>query len=462
MAASVKGDDRSLLAVFAHPDDEACGPAGTLAKYAAQGARVTLVCLTRGGAGGPAEVRAQEIERSAQVLGADLELWDYPDGGLARSDAWEIIRRLVDAIRRVRPQVMLTFGPNQLSEHPDHVMAGWLTTLAFELAGECAQWPSAFLAYCPAKLYFSIGPDTAPHIAPCCLSAVDITPYLDRRLAALECHESQRPCWEGFLRGRAPYGLDQEYFQLAACRTPLPGGLQTDLFADVFAPRAPIRSPGVDVVPPPKDSPVWLFDLDNTLYPANAGLMDAISARIDEFISQRLNLPPALAHAVREVYYGRYGSSVGGVLQHCQVDAGEFLEFIHDLPVERYLSYDPRLDELLNALPGHKYIFTNAPADYARRALRALRVEQHFDGIFDIHFAGLEGKPSPSVYAKVLAALGRPAGACWFVEDSLANLIPAKALGCRTVWLTFNSAESSAYAEHIIHDLAELREIPRR
>ncbi|MBI5829000.1 MAG: PIG-L family deacetylase, partial [Chloroflexi bacterium] len=148
-------DERSLLAVFAHPDDEACGPAGALAKYAAEGAQVTLVCLTHGGAGGPPGVRAQEIARAAQVLGAQLELWDYPDGGLARSDAWEIVRRLVDVIRRVRPQVILTFGPNQLSEHPDHVIAGWLTTLAFELAGDRAQWSGSLPEYAPAKLYFS-------------------------------------------------------------------------------------------------------------------------------------------------------------------------------------------------------------------------------------------------------------------------------------------------------------------
>ncbi|MBI5829001.1 MAG: pyrimidine 5'-nucleotidase [Chloroflexi bacterium] len=217
-----------------------------------------------------------------------------------------------------------------------------------------------------------------------------------------------------------------------------------------------------------------MFDLDNTLYPANAGLMDAISARIDEFISRKLDLPPALAHAVREAYYGRYGSSVGGVLRHCQVNADEFLDFIHDLPLDNYLSPDPRLAESLASLPGHKYLFTNAPADYARRVLRALGIEQHFDGVFDVHFGGLEGKPSPGFYEKVLAALGHPAGACWFVEDSAANLAPAKALGCRTVWLTADGATlcpstgsggsgqaPPAYVEHAIRDLAELPEIAR-
>ena len=226
-------DAPSLLAVFAHPDDEACGPAGTLAKYAAEGARVTLVCLTCGGAGGPPLVRAQEIARSAQVLGAYLELWDYPDGGLARSNTWEIVRRLVEVMRRVQPQVVVTFGPDQLSEHADHVMTGWLTTLAFELAGDCAQWPGLLPPYAPAKLYFVSDPESVGQIVACCLTVVNVAPYYGQRLAAMECHASQRLCWEGFLRGRAPYGFDREYFQLAVCRTPVPPEPEYDLFAGV-------------------------------------------------------------------------------------------------------------------------------------------------------------------------------------------------------------------------------------
>lgn len=213
------------------------------------------------------------------------------------------------------------------------------------------------------------------------------------------------------------------------------------------------------VTPPPKGAPVWLFDLDNTLYPSKAGLMAAISRRISQFLERRLNLPPALAEAMRKTYYERYGSSVSGVVRHCQVDVAEFLAFIHDLPLEHYLSPDPCLADLLASLPGHKYLFTNAPAGYAWRVLCTLGVEDDFDGIFDIRFGGLIGKPAPAVYEKVLTALGRPAGACWFVEDSLANLVPAKAFGCRTVWVTPDSVTPPPYVDHVIGELAELRKI---
>lgn len=231
---NVQGNNqRSLLAVFAHPDDEACGPAGTLARYASEGVKVTLVCLTRGGAQGLADLREQEVARSAKILGVSLELWDYPDSGLAYSDTWEIYGRLVELIRRLHPQVILTFGTSQITEHPDHVMAGWLATLAFEMAGGCARWPSTLPGYALAKLYFAIDPDMARRLALCCLSVVNVAPYLSQRLAALECHQSQRFCIEAFLRQRVPQGLDREYFQLAACRIPFPSETQHDLFEGI-------------------------------------------------------------------------------------------------------------------------------------------------------------------------------------------------------------------------------------
>lgn len=204
--------------------------------------------------------------------------------------------------------------------------------------------------------------------------------------------------------------------------------------------------------------PIWLFDLDNTLYPSDSGLMDAITARIDQFIERELNLPPAVAEAVRRAYYGYYGSSIGGVLRHCQVDAGELIDFVHDLPVEDYLSPDPRLADVLSSLPGRKFVFTNAPTGYAWRSLRALGVDRYFDGVFDIYFGGLEGKPSPAVYEKVLAALGWPEEMCWLVDDALANLLPAKALGCRTVWITPDGKAPPVYVDHTIRHLADLRD----
>ncbi|MFV1858783.1 MAG: hypothetical protein ACC647_05455 [Anaerolineales bacterium] len=132
---------------------------------------------------------------------------------------------------------------------------------------------------------------------------------------------------------------------------------------------------GGDLGADKQPSPVWLFDLDNTLYPASCGLMEALNARISLYLEQHLGLPPSLADQMREEYFGVYGSSVRGVLLHRRVEAADLLDFIHDLPVEDYLSRDPRLADELGALRGHKHLFTNAPAKYAWRVLRALGLE---------------------------------------------------------------------------------------
>jgi putative hydrolase of the HAD superfamily len=166
-----------------------------------------------------------------------------------------------------------------------------------------------------------------------------------------------------------------------------------------------------------------------------------------------------VAEAVRQAYYGYYGSSIGGVLRHCQVDASELIDFVHDLPLEDHLSPDPQLANTLSSLPGRKFVFTNAPAEYTWRALHALAVDRCFDGVFDIYFGGLEGKPSPAVYEKVLATLGWPTGMCWLVDDSLVNLLPAKALGCRTVWITPDGKAPPIYVDQTIRHLAELLDI---
>ena len=164
---------------------------------------------------------------------------------------------------------------------------------------------------------------------------------------------------------------------------------------------------------------------------------------------------------MREAYFGVYGSSVRGVLQHCRLDAEHLLAFIHDLPVEDYLSRNPRLAAELRSLDGRKYLFTNATAVYARRALHALGLEDQFERIFDIHFSDLKGKPAPSAYEKVMRTLDHPAAPCWLVEDTLANLLAAKPYGCRTVWIASNDQPQPQYVDFVISDLGQLNSIDR-
>lgn len=176
---SAKGDNEdmnslSLLAVYAHPDDEAYGSAGTFAKYAHEGVRVALVSATRGEAGeisdaslasvaSLAEVREGELRRSCELLGVeDLRFLDCPDGGVATCAPSETIGKIVATIREWRPQVIITFGPEGIYGHPDHVAVHHMTVAAADMAGDVRAYPEQVAAglapYAPKKLYYRVIP----------------------------------------------------------------------------------------------------------------------------------------------------------------------------------------------------------------------------------------------------------------------------------------------------------------
>ena len=166
---------KTLLAVFAHPDDESFGPGGTLAKYGAEGIAVHLICATMGEAGesDPTDMggcddlacrREQELRCAVSILGlTELHLLGYRDSGMAGSLANQHPRALVqadpdalaeqiaDLMRRLRPQVVLTFDPFGGYGHPDHIAMHTATITAFERLPESER---------PQKLYFTTLPRT--------------------------------------------------------------------------------------------------------------------------------------------------------------------------------------------------------------------------------------------------------------------------------------------------------------
>lgn len=142
-------DGLRLMCVLAHPDDESLGAGGTLAHYAAEGTATYLVTATRGEAGrfgdgtdhpGPealARIRERELRDAADVLGLrDVRILGYPDGKLDRADPDKAMGRIVSHLRRVRPQVVITFDPSGAYGHPDHVAVCQLTTAACVLAAD--------------------------------------------------------------------------------------------------------------------------------------------------------------------------------------------------------------------------------------------------------------------------------------------------------------------------------------
>jgi len=199
-----------------------------------------------------------------------------------------------------------------------------------------------------------------------------------------------------------------------------------------------------------------LFDLDNTLYPAQAGLMDKLDRRIARYFAETLGLRLPEATRLQAEYCWQYGSCTEGVLRDTELDLDAFLTAVHDIPVEQYLAPDPRLDHLLHRLLQAKWIFTNAPAEYARCVLEALGVAHHFRGIFDIRFMGFVGKPEPAAYRRVLEAIGVRGRECLMLEDSVVNLAPAKVLGMTTVLVTPNGSATQPWVDVVVSDLEGL------
>jgi LmbE family N-acetylglucosaminyl deacetylase len=138
-----------LLAILAHPDDESLGFGGTLAKYAAEGIETYLVTATRGEAGrfgllergDPVEVgrvREAELRAAAAVLGIrEVYVLGYPDGAVDRVPAGNAIRAIVSHIRRIRPDAIVTFGPDGAYGHPDHIAISQFATAATVCAADC-------------------------------------------------------------------------------------------------------------------------------------------------------------------------------------------------------------------------------------------------------------------------------------------------------------------------------------
>ncbi len=164
---------------------------------------------------------------------------------------------------------------------------------------------------------------------------------------------------------------------------------------------------------------VLFFDLDGTLYHPEQGLWQAIGERIEAFLQQLLRIPPAQARALRYAYAQRYGTTLRGLQEEHGIDPWDYLSYISQVPVERYLKPDPQLRQILESLPQPKWILTNADASYARRVLRALSVEDLFEGILDIETLEWVPKPHQRAFQRAWQAAGVTQPATTLLVDDL-------------------------------------------
>ncbi len=233
-------------------------------------------------------------------------------------------------------------------------------------------------------------------------------------------------------------------------------------------PQPPVQAGGLASVMPDPTATVpfstWIFDLDNTLYPAESRLWPQIDLRITLFLSHFFGLDGLSARALQKHYYYRYGTTLNGLMAEHGIDPHPYLDFAHDIDLAT-LEPDPALNHAIAALPGRKLIFTNGSRRHASNVTKKLGFEEHFEAVFDIVDAEFIPKPHHVTYQRFLDQHEIDPHTAIMFEDLAKNLEVPHQLGMATVLVlpkrhdpfreSFEQkAEVASYIHHSTDDLA--------
>ncbi|MFA7290747.1 MAG: pyrimidine 5'-nucleotidase [Rhodocyclaceae bacterium] len=181
----------------------------------------------------------------------------------------------------------------------------------------------------------------------------------------------------------------------------------------------------------------WLFDLDNTLHNASPHIFPHINRAMREYIERHLGVDAHEATRIRQAYWDRYGATLTGLIRHHGVDPRHFLWETHQFDnLHRMVVFERGLKAMLQRLPGRKIIFSNAPRHYTDAILRLTGIGRQFDAIYSVEQLRFKPKPAVSGFLRILQREQLEARNCIMVEDSLINLVTAKKLGMKTVWVS--------------------------
>ncbi len=190
-------------------------------------------------------------------------------------------------------------------------------------------------------------------------------------------------------------------------------------------------------------NPVWLFDLDNTLHNATPHIFPHINRAMREYIERHLGLDQQAANHLRQDYWQRYGATLLGLMRHHNTDPRHFLWETHQFPnLEQMIVFERPLRHALRRLPGRKIVFSNGPRHYAEAILDLTGLDHCFDALYAVDNVRFQPKPMLSGFRALLRAERLNPRRCIMVEDSLANLVSAKRLGMKTVWVSTGLRQS--------------------
>ncbi len=174
---------------------------------------------------------------------------------------------------------------------------------------------------------------------------------------------------------------------------------------------------------------------------------------------ERVGVDPRVVNELRKSYLENFGTALNGLRHDYDIDADDYLQYVHDLPLDHYLKPDPALEAMLSRLPLQKVVFTNSDAAHSMRVMNRLGVAHHFAParIIDIRALEFTNKPDPLAYQKALTMLNAKADECIFADDALRNLRPAKAIGMMTILV--NENESADGVDYKVRSVLEVEGI---
>lgn len=200
-----------------------------------------------------------------------------------------------------------------------------------------------------------------------------------------------------------------------------------------------------------------LFDLDNTLYPADSGLWEAIGERINQFMSTRLGIKDKDLHPLRIYFRKNFGTTMKGLKELYQFDEAEYLYFVHDIDINQYLLPDPRYKSLFASYDLKMVVFTSADRNHAKRILDFYGITQFFEKIIDIHDTSPYVKPQTEAFQRALDLSGiESPDQCIFVDDQLDNIIQADKMGFRAIYVNKTNSNDYPYSIPSVLDLPRI------
>lgn len=201
----------------------------------------------------------------------------------------------------------------------------------------------------------------------------------------------------------------------------------------------------------------WIFDLDNTLYPASCRLFDQVDVLIGRYIAELLSIDPVAARKIQKDFFREHGTTLRGLMSVHGVDPHDFLDYVHAID-RSPVAPNPALADALDRLPGRKFIFTNGSVSHAEAVLDRLGALGRFEDIFDIVAAEFEPKPRMAPYRALVDRNGIVANRAVMIDDLPVNLAPAHELGMTTVLVRTDSdwAQHEADGDHVHHVIDDL------